>query len=307
MRTGWFATDSFGTDLTEQQPMGRYRKIDVRVWNDAKFRGMSDRGKLAFFFMLTHPNMTSLGAMRATINGLSAEIGWGEKAFREAFQESSERGMCIVDETACFLWLPNFLKYNGPESPNVVRSWADCIDLLPECTLKDQLLFRVKGFTEGLSEAFTKALPEAFAKSMPNQEHEQEQEQEQDIRGAAEVVKKPKTKASKPENYSPEFLKFWEVFPPIRKTKKPPTWKAWKTAIAIAGDAQTIIDAAAEFAATPMGKGEYCPGPEPWLNKCRWEDDRSAWQVGDGKTPVPVSRVPTQEDYDNWSPYGDAT
>ena len=54
--------------------MGRYRKIDPRIWNDEAFRALSDRGKLVFLFILTHPHMTSLGAMRASTLGLAAEL-----------------------------------------------------------------------------------------------------------------------------------------------------------------------------------------------------------------------------------------
>ncbi len=44
--------------------MGRYRKVETRIWNDATFRSLSDDGKLLFLFVLTHPSQTSLGAMR---------------------------------------------------------------------------------------------------------------------------------------------------------------------------------------------------------------------------------------------------
>src|SRR5262249_6162793 len=153
-----------------------YRKVDPRIWNDEKFRLLSDQGKLAFFFLLTHPHMTALGAMRASIAGLAAELGWQPKAFREAFGEAFAKGMVKHDEKASFVWLPNFLHYNGPESPNVVKSWAASLDLLPECALKSELLFRVKVFAEALPEAFNEALPKAFAKNMRNQEQEQEHE-----------------------------------------------------------------------------------------------------------------------------------
>lgn len=46
--------------------MSYFRKIDVRIWNDAKFRALSHHGKLTFIMLLTHPNMTALGAMRTT-------------------------------------------------------------------------------------------------------------------------------------------------------------------------------------------------------------------------------------------------
>jgi hypothetical protein len=158
--------------------MARYRKVDSRIWNDAKFRALSDNGKLVFFMLLTHPSMTALGAMRTTLAGLAEELGWSVEAFREGFREASQKGMAKHDEKACLMVLPNFLRYNRPESPNVVRAWGESLDLLPECPLKCELMEQVRGFVEGLSKAFVEALPKAFAKSMANQEQEQEQEQE---------------------------------------------------------------------------------------------------------------------------------
>jgi len=154
----------------------KYRKIDPRIWNDAKFRELSDRGKLVFLFLLTHPHMTSLGAMRATIPGLAAELGWTEKAFREAFREAFLRGMVRLDEKAHFLGLPNFLKYNPPESPNVIKAWQKCLDDIPECDMKNEWIQMLKGYAKGYTKAFREAFEEAFRKNMPNQEQEQEQE-----------------------------------------------------------------------------------------------------------------------------------
>jgi len=157
--------------------VAHYRKIDPRMWNDEKFRTLSTEGKLAFVLLLTHPHMTALGAMRATIPGLAAELGG--KGFAEAFREVFAKGLAKHDEKASCVYLPRFLKYNKPESPNVVKAWAHSIDLIPECSLKGELIQEVKGYAEALPEAFGKALPEAFAKAMPNQEQEQEQEQEE--------------------------------------------------------------------------------------------------------------------------------
>ncbi len=159
--------------------MSHYRKIDTRIWNDEKFRELTDAGKLAFFMLLTHPHMTAIGAMRATIGGLAEEVGWSPEAFREAFNEASAKGMAKHDGKAHLIALPRFLKYNPPESPNVVKAWGKSLDLLPECGLKVQVIQWAKDYVEGLTEGFAKALPEAFAKGMPYQEQEQEQEQEQ--------------------------------------------------------------------------------------------------------------------------------
>lgn len=169
--------------------MAKYRKIDPRIWNDEKFRELSHMGKLVFMFLMTHPHMTALGAMRASIPGLAAEIKMDGKAFGKAFGEAFLKGMIEHDTEASFIALPNFLKYNGPESPNVVKAWASSLDLIPECNLKAKLIQRVKGFAEALPEAFLEALPEAFAKSMPYQEQEQEQEKKGE--GAAPAPDEP--------------------------------------------------------------------------------------------------------------------
>ena len=174
--------------------MAKYRKIDPRIWNDAKFRQISDSGKLLFLFLLTHPHMTSLGAMRATIPGLAAELGWKEKALAEALAEALAKGIAKHDPEASLLWLPNFLKYNGPESPNVVKSWVNAVDMLPECGLLSRVFEATKAYTEGLGEGFRKALPKAFAKGMPYQEQAQEPEQEPEPEEKNKPKKSPQFK-----------------------------------------------------------------------------------------------------------------
>jgi hypothetical protein len=158
--------------------MAKYRKVDPRIWNDAKFMQLSDNGKLVLFFVLTHPNMTSLGAMRHSIPGMAAEIGWEVEAFREAFREGCSKGIVKHDEKHSFVWLPNFIKYNQPESPNVVKAWLGALDLLPECNMLSELIEHVKAFLKGFAKGFQESFDKALPKTMPNQEQEQEQKEE---------------------------------------------------------------------------------------------------------------------------------
>lgn len=155
--------------------MSRYRKVDPRVWNDEKFRELSDAGKLVFFMLLTHPNMTALGAMRATTAGLAEELGWETEAFRDAFADVLAKGMAEHDAKACLIALPRFIKYNQPESPNVVKAWVGALDLLPECDLKSTVLHRAKQYAEDMTEGYAKAFQEAFAKTILNQEQKPKQ------------------------------------------------------------------------------------------------------------------------------------
>lgn len=173
--------------------MARYRKIDTRIWNDERFALLTDDAKLVFLFLLTHPHLTSLGAMRATVPGLAAELGWNIERFRKAFDglladtQHDDQPLVEHDDRACFIGLPKFLKYNSPENPNVVKSWGPLLDLLPECSHKGRLLSRVREHVKKLGGVFvagwervcptlSKGFAQPFRNGMPNPEPEPEQE-----------------------------------------------------------------------------------------------------------------------------------
>jgi hypothetical protein len=172
--------------------MAKFRKVDPRIWNDAKFRGLSDDAKLIFFFALTHPNLTSLGAMRATIEGMAAEMGWEAERFRERFRELLRRGLLNHDSQAAFLLICNYLRYNGPDNPNQVKAWSGAWDLLPECQLKIELYQRLKQLVEQLGEQYAKPFAERFRQpsrnSTPNLELELELEPELELEAPPEPL-----------------------------------------------------------------------------------------------------------------------
>lgn len=142
--------------------MAHYRKIDVRIWNDAKFNSLSNNARLIFLFLITHPQMTALGAMRTTPQGLAAELQMEPEAFGEAFREVLAKALAKHDRDACCIWLPNFLKYQSAESPNVLKNWSRQLEYIPECNLKSSAIAGLKAYAEGLSKGFQKAFAEAF-------------------------------------------------------------------------------------------------------------------------------------------------
>ena len=170
--------------------MARYRKIDVRMWNDRKFRELSDNGKLAFILLLTHPDTTQIGTIRTRVSNLADELGWQRDAMSHAIQEVTLSGMIDADEKAGLMVINNFLRYNAPSSPNAFKSWCELIDLMPECDLLDKHVAGLKTFIDGLSDGMKKAIPNdllqairdamSHANEQPCRIQEQEQEQEQD-------------------------------------------------------------------------------------------------------------------------------
>jgi hypothetical protein len=176
----------------KKEDIERYRKVSPRIWNDKNFRLLSDDGKLVFLFILTHPSLTALGAMRHTLAGLAAEFEWNAKRFADAFAESADRSMLVFDRAASLVAAPNFIRHNQPESPNVIKGWKSARQLLPECESLNAHLEKIGSYLalrdgEAFTEAFRQAFPDVLvkgnagpsAKDGVNQEQEQEQEQEQ--------------------------------------------------------------------------------------------------------------------------------
>lgn len=178
--------------------MARYRKIDVRIWNDRKFRALSDNGKLAFILLLTHPDTTQIGTIRTRVSNLADELGWSNDAMSHAIREAKSKGMIDADEKAGLMVINNFLKYNAPSSPNAFKSWCELIDLMPECDLLDRHVAGLKAFVDGLSLGMKKAIPNDLldairdaiqhANEQPSRIQEQEQEQEKKVAPTNEVA-----------------------------------------------------------------------------------------------------------------------
>ena len=164
--------------------MARFRKIDVRIWNDRKFRELSDNGKLAFILLLTHPNTTQIGTIRTRVSNLADELGWSNDAMSHAIREAILKGMIDADEKAGLMVINNFLRYNAPSSPNAFKSWRELIDLMPECDLLDKHVAGLKTFIDGLSDGMKKAIPNDLlhairvAMSHANEQPSRIQEQE---------------------------------------------------------------------------------------------------------------------------------
>lgn len=145
----------------------RYRKVSVRVWLDGKFAALGHLEQHLFLFLLTHPGMTSLGGMRATRGGLAEEIGHDPGTFAALFDRLVEDHLVEFDAKARFLALPNFLRHNQPENPNVIRAWSEVAESFPECSLAATVIERARKMAESLGEQWLKAFDEAFAEGFP--------------------------------------------------------------------------------------------------------------------------------------------
>lgn len=254
--------------------MARYRKIDPRIWNDAKFSALSSEGKLLFLYLLTAPAMTMIGAMPMRASAVAEELGFDSKRYAIRYQELSQMGIVEYDDRGLF-WVKNFLKYNAPDNPKVVISWGSVLDLLPECPLLTKVLKSAQAHClqrgEGYAEAFSKSFGNGIAYGMPNpmpyQEQEQEQEQEKNIYApdGASVSEDQKTERPSPIKKPADVSKEdWANYLKLRKQKRLPL-----TALAL-----QEMEHEAEKAGKPMAevvriclKNSWAGFKASWLTK----------------------------------------
>jgi hypothetical protein len=177
-------------DAVKPAAKNRYRKIEVRMWGDTKFRDLSPIppcGQGLWIFLLTGPHTGPIpGLFRSGRAAMAEELNWELEAFDKAFTEAFQQGMVKADWKAKVVWVPKAILCNKPESPNVVTSWGAEWDLIPECDLKQEAFIALRGSIGALGEPYAKSFDKAFGKPSGkpslkatfNQEQEQEQEQD---------------------------------------------------------------------------------------------------------------------------------
>jgi hypothetical protein len=141
--------------------MARWR-VDSRFWDDPKVKGLTDGHKLLFLYLMTHPAMTSVGAMRETIPGIAAEMRWTEKEVGAGVDVLRGLGLVDFDPSAPLIVLPQFHTWNPPESPNVVRSWGSVIETVPQSDILAVHLAAVGKVIAGMGSHFKSALPKHY-------------------------------------------------------------------------------------------------------------------------------------------------
>jgi hypothetical protein len=235
--------------------------------------------------------------MRGTVAGLASEIPEtiSPEGYAKGFEEGLREGLWEASTEAPLIAVPNFLKHNKPESPNVVRSWAAIVDTLPECSLRDIHFQRVKAFAEGLGKGFREALPEAFReplpKGMPNPEPEPEQEPEQEHKQERHAAPPNAPAAPPAENrvcasgLKARFEQFWAEYP--SKKAKPKAWEVWEELAPDDALLAVMLEAIALQKTCNQWRRGVIPNPDTWLRERRWED-QPAESPGPGREGKPA-------------------
>lgn len=269
--------------------LSRYRKVEVRIWGDEKFRRLTPIppcGQGLFLHLITGPHTGPIpGLFSAGRAALAETLEWELEAFDEAFREAFREGLAEADWKARVVWIPKAIRHNKPESPNVVRGWATEFDLIPECALKWKALDTLKASIHALGEPYGKAFDETFGKptgkpsgnTTGNQE--QEQEQEQDIRTPPSPKGGKRVASRKPDTVPDGFDAWYALYQ--RKDAKADALKAWR---ALNPDKALQARMIAAVKAWRWSEDvQKRPLPASWIRGERWNDQSVAHAAGAGR------------------------
>lgn len=196
-----------------------FRKVSEAMNRDERYLALSPIppcGRGLWHHLLFGSHTTALPGLAAVGRlAMAEDLGWEIGEFDAAFAEIEQQGLAQADWKSRVVWLPNALKHNLPQSPNVVRSWRGIWHRIPDCELKltayEAMRSSLKAYSEPFAKAFvehcekpspktcvtTSPKPQAMPKAKPNQEagsREQEAEGPSHDKGrsqSGEVVELP--------------------------------------------------------------------------------------------------------------------
>ena len=153
--------------------VGRWRRVQSRSWIEEPMRYLSDSERVVRLYCTTGPQSTSVGCFH--LSPAVAVEHLGNVTMREFLRRLDrvvESSGWKWDAAAKVLWIPEWLKENEPQSPNVCKSWRRLLADVPDCELKLEAVVAIKVFLKAFAEGFQQAfgdlqvrLPATFPKS----------------------------------------------------------------------------------------------------------------------------------------------
>lgn len=138
----------------------KYARIERGIWDKARFRSISDDGRLLFFYIITckHNNMAGMFILRP---GYACEdMDWSRERFDKGLGELLQAGLIKHDPTTRIVFDPHQLEKFPPQNPNQAISLMSQIKSLPNTPLLKDLLTICKRLGKPFMEPFTKRLGE---------------------------------------------------------------------------------------------------------------------------------------------------
>ena len=228
-------------------------------------------------YLMTCPNSNMLGMYYLPIPTITHELALNRQGALKGLRSLFEGGFADYDPPSEYVWVFEMARWQvlgaslKPLNPrdNRVEGIMNELNRLPDLRFKAPFIERYR-VDFCFPDSFQASPFEAPCKPLRSQEQEQEQET-----GAGDLTA-GRSRDRKSTGYSPDFLAFWNAYPTRRRTKKPLAWKAWQKECPPLDAVLAALRWQVASDDWTRDGGEYIPGPVPYLNARRWEDEPAA-------------------------------
>ena len=140
----------------------RYHKIESSIWQDEKFKELSEDAKMLFLYIMTCPHSNNIGIFVIPKMYICCDLKWDTERLDKPFEELLHRGFILFDENVNLVCIINHLKHNPLENANQTKAAIKILILLP----KSSIFNNIKSL---LTKPFHKPLLELLPKQMAEQ------------------------------------------------------------------------------------------------------------------------------------------
>jgi hypothetical protein len=215
--------------------VAKYRQVHVSFWQDSFVLDLTPEEKYFYIYLMTNTRTSACGVYEIPKKIMEIETGYNRETVDKLIHRFVDYGKIKYSEETDEIFLLNWLKYNNIKSINTQKciekeiSQIKCEEFIP-------LIRGLQGACKGLPIPYGEKEKEKEKenKHMPPSgdggEHDRVKNGTMDEgaqRKAGKGKDAPAEKSS--SNYSPEFEKFWQVYP--RKTEKKKAYRIWNARI----------------------------------------------------------------------------
>lgn len=228
--------------------MRDYGRVYSAFWQSPETRSFTEDGRTLALYLLTSPHANLIGCFRLPDAYAAEDLAWSSERVREGFSNLIAKGFVSRDEGTKWVFIHNYLKWNGFENGNVAIAAHKAFDQVPAIALKPRLAAALLEFGGHLKEAFAnrlQTLSQPFANPEPEPILSQNQSLNQNPAGAtfdpppAEAGSEPIAGPAAPLPPAPPAPPPAPARAPkpAKESKEPPptvgTWKAYANAYSV--------------------------------------------------------------------------
>lgn len=180
--------------------MRQFGRIETAIWQNPKFRSLSDDGRALWLYALCCPHGNAVGCFVLPTGYIMADLGWGQERASATVSELFAKGLIDRDETTSLTRVRGWWGHNTIENGNVAKGAIKAIVALPRCAVLSRFLADFERFPKALENELRNTFPNGYPNGIETKEPEPEPEK---ISDPSDRVPKPSPLDLKSQIFGP--------------------------------------------------------------------------------------------------------